>query len=351
MSDRIFCVVEACRPIKGSHLDDCDSPDDQCRGCLPRLAEPDLRTCTACRLRSGDQLTELGIGVVHAADNEADSRTLPSLWHALLQPSRIASVTRGPGGDEVPTAMSDGALEARTAIEQLARRYGSAYDAMSAPAGVPEKLVSVLRFLRHWLAQDEAGEFVRQVDEAYALARRRAYPQPPRGTLIGSCPVGRPSDEPDAVLDEQGRARCGGDVRAIVEGWDEDGWASCRKCGTRAVIAWWLAQMPPEVVDWMTMRALRWHLLIQLGRSVGEKTIRSWAHRWQLDDRCDLRSKQTEYRVRQALELARDGRRGRHGSTPSTTTVGPLVPVQRRPDDKFVMESDLLEYWSPSRSA
>lgn len=341
------CIVETCEPIKNAHrLIGCTGKD--CRGCLPRNAEPGILVCTACRLRVADRLTELGLGTVHAADPGA-SRTLPSLHDALLQPSRIPSATRGGKGDERPLQLAEDALKGRDVIErvvtewaaELTRRFNVwsvppplvkpviAY-LRSAPhdATVKARTAFVLAHLRELLADPEhADQVVHDVDWAWIEARRRAYPQPPAGHVIGACPVGT------------GDGPCGGEVRAIIDSIDEDGWARCKSCKTSADIDYWLALMPSEAVDWLPMRALRWHLTLHASRQISDVTIRSWAR-----DPAALPARRVgvvpyagevtaqtagrvEYRVTDALQLAELGRR--RGRPP-----GP--PRPRRPVDDTV---------------
>jgi hypothetical protein len=330
----VLCVVDTCRPIRGDHLGECDRAD--CPGCLPRTAEQPLAVCTACRLRALDRLTELGLGTVHAADADAESRTLPSLYEALLQPSRITSITRGARGDERPLAMSDDARQAREGIDRLLAEWCDVLRRnkwqtvhgrpMLTRRGHPlprptvaARTAHVLRHVRELLADPVyADQLVHDVDWAWTQSRRSAYPQPPTGYVVGPCPVGRGDDEV-----------CGGEVRATIDTLDEDGWANCRTCGTSAVIGWWMAQMPAETYEWLPMKALQWHLTIRAGRQVPAVTIRSWAR-----DPAVLPARvvgvvpfagdvsrhslgRVEYRVADALRLTELGRgRGRPPGVP-----------------------------------
>jgi hypothetical protein len=126
------------------------------------------------------------------------------------------------------------------------------------------------------------------------------------GHIIGACPVGFPEGE------------CGGELwvtGASAKSATEDRWARCRTCKTSALVDWWLAQMSPATQEWLPMRALRWHLLLRLGRRVSDATIRAWARDPELlatrrigasgaESRSDTNEPgRAEYRVRDVLVL------------------------------------------------
>lgn len=342
----LLCMVEKCKPIRGAHRNTCAETD--CKGCLPRTAEYPREVCTACRLRFGDRLTELGIGVTHAADQDAESRTLPSLYDALSEPTRALHLTRGgfngePGDDDTdpmtlapkPMTLAAEAIEARHQIRAALVGWCVVLseDVHLPVAGrtipdlgtiirkghplpadtMPAMTAHILRHSRELLADPvHAPRLVAEIDELWVEGRRRAYPTPPPGHVIGPCPVGTPGGQP-----------CGGPVRALVDTYDEDGWASCPKCKTKAVIDWWLALMPPEHHEWLPERALLWHLTLHAHRQIHRKNLYSWskpstARPWpELPSVCDIRTRRTLYHVETALDLCRlERRRGRPAQQP-----------------------------------
>jgi hypothetical protein len=267
------CIVKHCPPIITDHEPGC--PRGACTGCRRRLTALGLSTCTACAQRVSDRLSEL-----------------PGLYTALLDPSRIASVTGGGGSDlGTPSSMSDGALASRAEILALYRRWALRVSNLATGTGQHDI---------GWILALPAGpEFVDEVDLIWAEASCRAYPEPPEGLLIGPCPVGTPE------------GLCGGEVRSTRATADvTGGWATCRRCKTSANIDWWLAAMPVAEIEWLRMRPLLWHMHLVTGRKITESTVRSWSRHDSIDVR--IKFGHPEYRVKQAVELARLNRgRGR----------------------------------------
>jgi hypothetical protein len=342
-----FCAAGTCPPIAGDHADDCEDPTN-CWGCLRRRAEGSLAVCTACRLRFADRLLNLGIGQVHSA-HEGAGQTLPSLYDALLQPTRIASATPSGRSDEPPLALADGPLAARREIERLLASWcGTLHRDIFTErtdgtpvlvrlghrmfgSSVPIRTEHVLWYSRELLADPYlADQLVTEVDAAYVEAFRQAFPAVPPGQVIGTCPL--------VYSDE---SICGGKVRAVVETADAEGKARCQLCRTSKPIREWLALMQAQVQqpEWLTMPDLRWHLTILAERTVSPFTIRSWARDQAVlptrrpgvvpyagERRGEGRGSagQVEYLVTAAVALARAGRgRGR-------------PPAPRRPLDDTV---------------
>ena len=151
---------------------------------------------------------------------------------------------------------------------------------------------------------------MRGVTDSWRETLLRAYPQSDEGRIIGTCSVGVPEGP------------CGGELWVAGPTVTGDRWAQCRTCKTSALVDWWLAQMPPEQHEWLPMRALRWHLLLHVGRRVSDVTIRSWARDPEilptrqvdaagevlLTGGTEIATGRAEYRVRDVLELAESGR-------------------------------------------
>lgn len=79
-----------------------DCPDqDECPGCLPRLADTGIRVCLECERDTHQALTEL-----------------PQLWADLAERPRLGP-TQGPAGTDTPEVLSEDRIRARAAIVSL----------------------------------------------------------------------------------------------------------------------------------------------------------------------------------------------------------------------------------------
>jgi hypothetical protein len=115
------------------------------------------------------------------------------------------------------------------------------------------------------LIRTKFGARTRDVNDTWRETLSQADSLPSEGRIIGACPIGFPEGE------------CGGELWATDATASEDRWALCRICKTSALVDWWYAQMSPVTQEWLPMRALRWHLLLHVGRRISDATIRGWA--------------------------------------------------------------------------
>ena len=298
----LLCVVANCRPMIGEHQRGCE--DDRCRGCQPKLAAKPLQVCRACELRVLDELA-----------------ALPRLYADLLTPTRSAAAGQKGKGAERPQTLGDEALKARSTLRVALVGWCLLLEekpfALSPPAdNVPAMARHLAASAPRVLASEHAERLAAEVDEIHHDARRRAYPAPPLGHVIGHCP------EPDQWVENRA---CDGDVRALIDTMDGQGWANCMRCGTKAVIEWWQQRMPADHPEWMGMADLRWHLSIIHMQHVPEGTIKSWTQPRNETEPSKLPTRLTsegrvQYHVPRAVELAKN-RRIRRSPNWSTTTT------------------------------
>jgi hypothetical protein len=140
------------------------------------------------------------------------------------------------------------------------------------------------------------GNVSGDVDDTARETRSRAYPQS-LGEHIGTCPVGAPEGP------------CGGELwtshdPTSSDGATDDRWARCLNCKASGLVDFWLAQMPAEATEWLPLRALRWRLLLHIGRKVPDAIIHAWAGDPEVLPTRRV-SAAVEYRVPDVLELAR----------------------------------------------
>lgn len=139
-------------------------------------------------------------------------------------------------------------------------------------------LIAFMLTHARWYATS-SGDPDYSVNELVALARRcHAVIVPIRREWmsLGSCPLEVEFDP------ERGPEVCGGQVRAIPQpGDDGDTWATCQKCGERAVIQWWESAMfdDPETKALMTSEDVAAFAHRHYQRTVKAATVRQWVAR------------------------------------------------------------------------
>lgn len=252
MSDRLTCV-RGCNS-KGRHLDECT--EDDCWGCLPRLVATGLQVCTRC-----EWLTRTWI------------KELPELYLDLLIPSRTTSALSERVDAEIstPALIGDRSKIERDSIRACLVTWMFILmedREMSAPEDTIEAMAARLGIHAGWLLaeSEHADQLVHDLDAAVTTARRVAYPSRPDSHPLGNCPV----EDDDGV-------RCGEMVRARPS----DEFATCRKCGTEAVIAWWQSAIhaDEQEIDLLTGTQAASMLSWRYQRIITEAVVRQWASR------------------------------------------------------------------------
>ena len=245
----VFCVVDGCQ-VSGKHLGAC--ADDDCPGCMPRMAGSDSLTC--------DRDWTMTVGGL---------RELPELYADLLTPTRAS----GPGpkvdvSREPRLGLQDEPRQAREAIRAglvaWCRILEDDYR-LSLPADtIPAMAAHVRRHTPNLLRNHEhADQLCHDVRVWTTSARRYAYPARPVGRHIGDCPT---------MVEG---VRCSGPLRAhpgvlmVV----------CPQCGTVDTAAGWAIRSDPRAAIPMTTAELVQWLTERVARPVTEDAIRQWASR------------------------------------------------------------------------
>jgi hypothetical protein len=324
------CAASSCRPIRGAHLPGCDS---DCPGCIPQQAAHPEAVCARCRLDTIAGLAELALpnlyDAVHMATGRRDvaGRQLPSLYDALLDPTRVRSSggpQTGPEDDDginhpgalkaTPATIPGDNLDLRRSITRLFADWTALLDdhdgrgryrtPMPTDPGLPARARHLIAHLpRIAIHPSDIGPLTDQTRDLTRRARAKAYPQPPAGTLLGTCPLPT-EDQPDHP--------CGGQVRTTELEPDGEGDARCRTCGTKATIAWWRERLGAQAPEWLPLAQLRHHLLIAHGLQVPDPTIWSWA------------------RTEQRLPTEGEGKAVRYHVPTAVTLAGTRRPYARR---------------------
>lgn len=243
-----LCVVEQCA-IPHRHRPDCH--DDNCGGCLPRLATDDSLVCERDWTATVNGLREL-----------------PGLYVDLLCPTRAGSAgPRVSGSTEKRLPMNDGPRQAREAIDAVLAEWARVLEGLRyTPTGVTvDSRAAFIRahaplLLKH---PEHADQLVADVRTLVRNGRRCAYPSSPAGQSMGTCPV---------VVEGE---TCGTPLRAR----GDQQTVTCPGCGTTDTPAGFLIRATPEAAQPMTTG----ELIAWLGKVARtqptEEQVWQWASR------------------------------------------------------------------------
>jgi hypothetical protein len=241
---------------RGRHLDNC--ADESCWGCLPRLAATGLQVCGGCERKVREWTVEL-----------------PLLYVDLLRPTRTTASLNERVDAEIsrPALISDRCRLERDSIRACLVTWMMILieeREMSAPEDTIRAMADRLRVHAGWLLSswEHADQLVHDLEASVITARRAAYPSRPDSHPLGKCPV----ELDDGVL-------CGEIVRARPS----DEYATCRKCGTEAVIEWWQRVIHAAADDAEAVTAAEAASMLSwmYKKIVTEAAIRQWAVRSQ----------------------------------------------------------------------
>lgn len=251
-----LCVIPTCR-IRGRHLGDCD--DEQCAGCLPRVAHDGL-TCDACTSRARGQLA----AIVHLGP---DARLVAA---GLVRRGRGSS--SGKPGSQSP--LNDGATDALDAVQNtlttLARTIADVRGLHVLDARGRDPIVVTARWLgnqldwlRHAMDSHEPRAISAYAEIGDCAGRMRGLVNGPTpGRYAGPCGY---VDEDDRLCAEDVEAKYGAEV------------AVCKACGSEYDVEQRQAWMRGEIEDQLARPVTIAGVLLQLGFPIGYSTIAAYA--------------------------------------------------------------------------
>lgn len=126
------------------------------------------------------------------------------------------------------------------------------------------------RWARHMTGHDAAQDMADELRACAGKVLRHAKPRRKDWLGIGICPI----------RNDETREQCGGNIRAYPDSDAGESWATCGKCGTKAVVSWWEHEIfGGETSTLVTAAELVLFVRHEFGRVVGESTIRQWVRR------------------------------------------------------------------------
>jgi hypothetical protein len=133
------------------------------------------------------------------------------------------------------------------------------------------------RWARHMTGHVAADDFAAELHVAAGKVLRRAVPKRRDWMLIGDCPI-------EIEHEDGSLAKCGGRVVAyLFNAASRD--PRCQKCGTEAVVDWWISHMfdNPEAKVLVTASELISVIAFRLHWTVTHEQIRQWAARGKIE--------------------------------------------------------------------